>query len=169
MSLPVQYDLAGRTGRKMRERWEFVFLCESLKEWTNLWSRPAASPRLVGSQLEGGGAPLGHTDSYWSWGRKAGLSLAGTNEQIWLAVKHIVFLKVNQWKIQNTALWLAIKNTVWNVIGSDQRKIPRLSTCAVARKSPVGDMDTPTGAIATRKQSTRLKRQKCKGDVANKI
>lgn len=34
--------------------------------------------------------------------------------------------------------------------------MPRLSTCVVARKSPVGDMDTLTGAIATRKQSTRL-------------
>ncbi len=53
----------------------------------SLWL-PAASPQLVGSQLGEGGAPQAHTDSYWSWGRRAALWLAAAGDQLTMTQTH---------------------------------------------------------------------------------
>lgn len=63
-----------------------------------LWHQ-AASPQLVGSQLGGGGAPQVHTDSYWSWRRRAALWLADndSNTQISDVINIIKCLKLSAW------------------------------------------------------------------------
>lgn len=106
-------------------------------------SHPGASSPLVGSQQGGGGGQRAHINSYWSWEEKLRCDWLTTSNR----------------SIRDQHRRPAGRVT-GNVMITDQRYMPRLSTWVVARKSPVGDIDTLTGAIATRKQSTRLTREK---------